>query len=391
MQKALQDLRERVDELEEQQARTAERVGDRAAAQSYSAQSLDFGGHVSSLFTAMRGENDSEAGHVVSILELFLRAQLDEHWSLFAAPGFYTFQGALLDDPTTPTTGDPTFTAASTSEADTFLSRAYGQWRASDMLQVQGGIVGSPHGTTNREYFIPARTIGQANLHTRVFLANQLYPQQLAGLRASGKLPLGDGTDQIEYDAYFGTEDDSPADGIGGGRLAYVFGDWGLSVAANYGRGTREQLAPADILTNVGLLQSPFPAAFNGGRDYQFVGLDVDWRRGDFIAKLEAYVSDESQYDDQKAFSAECSWFVQPELAITYRFDYYDSGSDEMVVSLLPFATMAAPRGHSTEHVLGICYDPVASVRLRLDLHHNLLPNTDDTVDYVNLSWSISF
>lgn len=391
VQKALQDLRSRVEELEEQQARTAERLGSRAVVQSYTARSLDLGGHVTSLFTHMRGENDSETGHVVSLAELFLRAQIDDHWSLFATPGFYTFHGSLLDDPTTPTTGDPSFTTADTSQADTFLSRAYGEWKASDLFVVQGGIVGSPHGTTNREYFIPARTIGQANLHTRVFLANQLYPQNLAGARVSGKLRLGDGVDMLEYDAYFGTEDDSPSDGIGGVRLAYVFGDLGLSIAANYGRGTREGLSPAEILTNVGVLQSPFPSRFNGGRDYEFVGIDVDWRQGSFIVKAEAYLSAESQFDDQRALSLECSWFVQPELALSYRFDYYDSGSDLVVVSLTPFTTVEAPRGHCTEHVVGLCYDPCPSVRLRLDLHHNELPNTSDTVDYLNLSWSLSF
>lgn len=389
--KAIEELRQRVTELEDQQAKTAERLGGRAVAQSYTAQSLDFGGHLTSLFTCMDGENGTKVGHVVSLMELFLSAKANDQWSLFATPGFYTFNGSLLDDPTTTAAGDPTFVTANTSEADTFLSRLYGQWKDSDALQVQGGIVGSPHGTTNREYFIPARTIGQANLHTRVFLANQLYPQQLAGLRASGKISLGDGPDLFEYDAYFGSEDDSPDDGIGGARAAYVLGDLGLGVALNYGRGTREQPSPQEILTNAPVLQSPFPPRFNGGRDYEFVGIDVDWRRSEFLSRTEAYISAEGPYADQRAFSTEFTWFAAPQWGLTYRFDYYDSGSDQAVVSLTPFTTMEMPRGHATEHVVGICFDPDPSVRLRLDVHHSLLPGSDATVDYVNLSWSISF
>lgn len=41
VQETLRDLRERVDELEDQQAKTAERLGSRALLQSYTARSLD--------------------------------------------------------------------------------------------------------------------------------------------------------------------------------------------------------------------------------------------------------------------------------------------------------------------------------------------------------------
>lgn len=392
LKKEIDALRSRVDELEDQQAKTSERIGGRAVAQAYTAKSLDFGGHVTSLFTHMRGEEDNATGHVVSLLELFLKARIDDQWSLFATPGFYTFNGALLDNPeTTSVAGDPIFVKDDSSQSRTFLSRLYGEWKQSDKLLLQGGVVGSPHGTTNREYFIPARTIGQGSLHTRVFLANQLYPQQLEGFRASGKLALGGGTNCVEYDAYFGVEDDSPADGIGGARAAYVFGDLGLSVAANYGQGTREGKSGDEMLTNVPLLQSPFAADVNGGRDYRFFGVDVDWRMGSLIAKTEAYLSEEEDYADQKAFSSEWTWFATPKWGLSYRFDYYDAGSDLFVVGLSPFTTMELPRGIATEHVVGVCFNPNDSVRLRLDYHHGLLPRTEDTVDFLNFSWSISF
>lgn len=389
--KALADMKERVDELEDQQAKLLEQVGGRAVLQAYTARNLDFGGHVSSLFSYMHGDEGNRSGHVVSLLELYLKAHLDDNWSVFATPGFYLFNGALLNDPATVTMSDPSFISDESADARIFLSRLEAQWRNGDALQVTGGVIGSPHGTTNREYFIPARTIAQGSLHTRMFLNNALYPQQIAGVRASGKQAVT-GSDRIEYDVYFGAQDDSPDHPVGGARIAYEFADIGLSVAANYGRGRRPGLGGADLLTNVPLLQSPFPAEFNGTRDYEFGGLDVYWRLGDFISKSELYYSGEDGYRDQRALSTEWTWFASPKLGLSYRFDYYDRGSDQIVVAISPtIATMPFDLGHATEHVFGICYDPRPSVRLRLDLHHLSMPKSDDVVDYLNLSWSLSF
>ncbi|HEB53647.1 MAG TPA: hypothetical protein ENI87_10385 [bacterium] len=380
------EILERLDEIEDTQAETAEKVGGRAVVQAFNAAQLDIGGHVSSLFTHMEGERGTDTGHVVSLIELFVKAKIDDEWSLFAAPGFYTFNGALLDNPATPTVaGDPTFTADTAAVENLFVSRIYGEWRPSDLLQVQAGVVGSPHGPSNREYFIPSRNIAQANLHNRVFLANQLYPQNLRGVKSSGKYMIGD-TDWIDYDAYIGVSGTAAGDSLGGARLGYTFGDSGLSIALNYGRGTRTGSATPS--TNFPALQSPFLSTRNMTRDYSFGGLDVDWRQGPYVFKGEAYYSGEKNMRDQKAFSGEFTYFVTPAWGLTYRYDYYSAGSDLNV--LLPTPAVV-PLGFSTEHVVGISYNPSPSVRLRLDIHHNNLPNTSDTVDYVNVSWSLSF
>lgn len=394
LRKKVDELSKRVEELEDHAARTAERTGGRALLQAFTADSLDFGGHVSSLFTYAHGESGSDAGHFVTLVELFLKAQVADEWSIFAAPGFYVFNGGLLDNPaTTSITGDPTSVPDDSSESRMFLSRVYSQWVAGDWLQLQGGIVGSPHGTTNREYFIPARNIAIGNLHTRYFLANELYPQQLLGGRLSGKQALGDSGDRIEYDAYFGVEDDSPSDAIAGARVAYAFGDLGLAIAANYGRGTREGFpaqplsSPTPLFTaNVPVLQSPFVGRFNLGRDYEFAGIDVDWRRGDFVAKTEAYYSAEEGVADQKALSTEWAWFFASRWAVAYRFDYYDAGAD-----LDALGSAVVRLGHATEHVVGLSFLPNDAVKVRVDVHHLELPDTSDTVDFVNLSWSLSF
>ena len=391
LRQALGEMRARVDELEEQQAKLTERLGSRAVLQAYTARDLDLGGHVTSLFSAMHGDDRSRAGHVVSVVELYLKAQLDEDWSLFATPGFYLFNGGLLDDPATPTRRDPSFIADESSEASVFLARMEAQWHHSDALSLSGGVIGTPHGTTNREYFIPARTIALGSLHTRALLENALYPQQIVGLRAAGKHVLSE-TGRMEYDAYLGVQDSAPDRALFGLRLAYEFTELGLNVAANYGSGRRSGRSGFDLLTNVPAFQSPFPPQFNGARDYGFVGLDVQWRLGDFVSKAEFYQSAEDGYLDQRAASTELTWFALAHLGISYRFDYYDRGSDQVVVATSPsIVTMPLDVGHATEHLVGLCYDPCPSVRLRLDFHHLLMPRSDAVVDSVNLSWSLSF
>jgi hypothetical protein len=320
---------------------------------------------------------------MVSLVELYLKARIDDHWSAFATPGFYTFNGALLDNPASPTVaGDPLFVADEIAESRTFLSRLVTEWRHSDALVLRGGVLGTPHGVTNREYFLPSRIVGQASLHTRYFLTNTLYPQVVEGGSVSGKHVLGQ--DWIEYDFYYGVEDDSPADSIGGARIGYTFADLGLTLAANYGRGTRE--ASATPTTNFGVLQAPFAPSFFLGRDYEFGGIDADYRKGDLLVRAEGYYSAEDGFEDQRAASLEGSWFFQPEWSASYRFDFYDRGAD-----LNPFALVVQPLGISTEHVFGLSFNPNDSVRLRLDWHHNNQPASDDVVDYINFSWSISF
>ena len=92
--------------------------------------------------------------------------------------------------------------------------------------------------------------------------------------------------------------------------------------------------------------------------------------------RTELYYSNEEGQQDRKAFSQEQTFFIAPEVGLSYRFDYFDIGQG---------------LGHSTEHAFGISYDPNPSVRLRLDAHHQLLPNSPDVFNFLNFSFSVSF
>ena len=75
-------------------------------------------------------------------------------------------------------------------------------------------------------------------------------------------------------------------------------------MAANFGQGTRAGSTTPTM--NFGVLQSPFPQSFNLTRGYQFGGVDVDWRTGDFMFKGEAYYSGEDGIGVDRPACAVC-------------------------------------------------------------------------------------
>ena len=219
---AIEELNERLDEIEDQQLETSEKVAG-TVVNAFSADSLHLGGHVTSLFTHMEGESSSDTGHMVSLVELFVKAKLNDEWSLFAAPGFYTFNGALLDNPATPTVAMAIRPSSRTTASDREPVRVphlRASGRRATCSRCRGAS--SERRTACRTGSTSSRRapLRQNPLHTRIFLANQLYPQQINGLKASGKYSVGD-TDWIEYDAYFGSQSDSAGLGTGGLRLGY--------------------------------------------------------------------------------------------------------------------------------------------------------------------------
>lgn len=389
--RTVEELKKRVEELEDHQAELLESAGGRALVQAYTAKGLDIGGHETSVFASIHGSGGSNTGHLVSLCEFYVKATVSDDWSVFLAPGFYVYNGAFLDDPATGTVGDPGFTSDLSADSHTIISKLQAEYRYSDLLRVRGGVIGTPHGTTSREYFIPSHLYGVGSLHTRLYLENLLFPQQVDGICASGVAATSD-WNRVEYDAYAGFADELPDRWMGGARLAYVFGELGLTVSAEGGLGTRPGRSGADLLTNVAYLESPFPSNFNTQRDYRFGGATAELRSGPLVNKTEAYYSAENGYGDQKAFSTEWTWFVHEKLGLSYRFDYYDRGSDEFVTGISPTITTAlAPTGHATEHAFALVYDPLSTVRFRLDYHHLLLPNSSEAVDFVNFGWSVSF
>jgi len=374
----VQELEERVDELEEMLFNMDSRIGSRPLWSSYSGVDVNLGGHVLSLGTALFGEDSSDVGHYVTLLELFVQADLSKEWSLFATPGFFIVNNTSFQD-----VRNPSLSQSDGEQNNLFLSRAYAQWTHSDKLSIQGGIFGTPHGVVNREYFIPSRIMWNSPLHTRTFLSNQLYPQNLQGLKAAGQWSVGDAGNRIRWEAYVGTEGNNPNEPTVGGRLSYTFADLGLEIAGNVGRGQREDFAtlfgvpPAFAgPANPTSIQSPFPSVPDNRNDYLFGGVDVDFRSGPWQAFFEGYYSAEDGFEDKRALSAQTSYFWTDDWATSYRFDYFDWGHG---------------RGHATEHSVGLMFQATESVRIRLDFSHQEQPNSPDAIDFINFGFTAAF
>ena len=375
----LGELERRLAEQEEHNAELEERIGSRAALQSYSARSVDLGGHLSALWTGFHGRDGTSVGNYAALLELYLKAQVDEHWSLFATPGFFTASGISFVDP-----DEPVFGRLDRSEAVDFavlMTRAYAEYHAGDALRWRAGVIGTPHGTINREYFIPSRITGLTPLMTRLFTGNQLYAQMLIGTSLSGSVPIGAaGGNELQYEAYFGSETNDSDDPEGGARLGLRLDDPGATVAVNWGRGRRSSFTdltgfPVQFNTPIAG-HFPWPSASDTRHAYEFVGVDLDVRKGDLQLQAEAYHSREAGGEDHKGAFLQPTWFFTPGFAISYRFDYFDTGAD---------------RGHATEQVLTLLHDASANVRLRLDFHHMELPASDASLQFLNFSFSTSF
>ncbi|HLQ37841.1 MAG TPA: hypothetical protein VK348_08575 [Planctomycetota bacterium] len=377
LEQKVQALEKRIEELEASSLELNERVGSRALLQSYSAQSLDLGGHLSSLWSVVRGKDGTDAGSYATLLELFLKARLAPEWSVFATPAFFNANNISLIDP-----HDPTFSRIDRTAPVDFgvlLLRAYAEYEPSDEFHLRAGIIGTPHGVINREYSIPSRITGITPMMTRLLTSNLLYPQVMVGTAASGNLHVGS-NDAVEYDVYYGAETDDPDSPGGGARLGYRFGDLGLTVAADWAHGHRASFTevtglPAAFNLPVGA-QFPFPSFASTRRSYDLFGIDFDLRHGDFWLQAEGYHSAESGTEDKTGVYIQPTWYLLPKWGVSYRFDYFNPGEG---------------LGIATEHVFTTLFDPQKNVRLRLDLHHMELPHSHDALDFVDFSFSLSF
>ncbi len=378
----LEESNSRLDELEELTFEALDRMGSRAQVQAFSAESLDFGGHTTVAWIGLNGDHGTAGGHFVSFTELMIRAKISEEFALFTTPGFLYRSGVGLSGLGTPssTPGEPSVDYSRTSSQTTAtLPRAQLEYSYSDALRVKMGVIGSPHGIINREYFVPTRNILQSPYLNRLFSVGILYPLILIGADVHGRLPVGtDSQNAIAYDLYLGVEQHDPSDPKAGMRLAYEIDDIGLSVGVHGGTGRRATFNSVTGLNPVFNVASnptfPFPVYPSVSSRYNFIGIEADWRSGPWVLKSEAYYSGEEGVSDREGYYVQPTYFLTPEWGVSYRSDYFNPGD-----------------GHATEQVLGISFDPNESVRLRLDTHHTELPNSSDSVQSLVFSFSASF
>lgn len=368
---------ERIHYLEDTSDALEEAVGgDRAVARVYSAKALDLGGHISGQYWSYHGQDGDVTGFYAIFTELYIKAELGEDWSLFATPGVYAISDVQLQDLRNPEI---------TIEKDHFqviMARAYLQWSPEDELRIRAGIQSTELGVISRSGFIPDRILGTPPLMSRIYTLNSLYPQVVNGVSVGGRLGAGNQpSDWWEYSAYVGSEIQSPSDPALGARLGYFFGKLGLTVNVSYAHGVRQDASsflgmPVPQAANLAYSISPVPVFSNEQNRFDLGGIDLEFSKGDFGLKAEAFLSSEDSQvmKDKTGFFVQPTWWFAEQAALTYRFDYYDSGHGF---------------GPARENVLGITWDPIPALRLRAAYYRT--DYRQEILNAVSLSFSVSF
>jgi hypothetical protein len=197
-----------------------------------------------------------------------------------------------------------------------------------------------------------------------------------------GRKGVGAGGNEVQYEAYAGFSREEADEPEFGARLGWYQAESRLNVAANWGRGHRPATDnPAFPVPGVPALPQPgmyfpFPLIDSPAHDYQFAGIDVDWRSSELWLQAEAYRSWEVGLEDRQGVWVQPTWWIGHGFGLSYRFDYFDIGMNV---------------GHATENVFSLVFDPNESVRLRIDYHHVEMPGSPDTSDIINFSFSAGF
>ncbi|MFT5051782.1 MAG: hypothetical protein ACI8QZ_003205 [Chlamydiales bacterium] len=366
------DNSERIEELEDLVFDLDSRIGSRATWQAYSAESVDLGGALSVVGTRAHGDDSNTTSVNTAFFELYLKAKIDEEFSVFATPGFFWLTAPTFTDGANP------MTTPTTNQSGVTFQRAYGEWHPTDAINLKVGRFGTQHGVITSEYFVPSRIITMAPLMARVIGENTLYPQKLDGLQFSGN--RASGSNVFEYMAYLGVDTiDSEAFDTGF-RAGFVMEELGLSVAVNVGHAKRTgftALTGAPTSLNLSGFWSPFPIISNSDETYEFYGVDLDYRDGPWVIKSEAYTSDEhGGQPDRGGAYVQPAYYFTPEWSLAARADHFVAGQG---------------LGKASEGVLSLNFNPNANVRYRMDYHLLDLPSAATANEVQMLVFSASF
>ncbi len=359
-----QEQSDRLDELEEQVADIEDRVGSRAIAKAFDAESLDIGGFLTQSFSTAIGDDSSEASFNQTQFELLLRSQINKNWSFFAALGFLREADLDFSDPNNPNFRN-------------FANRvpqilAWANYRHSDAFQLQFGRFVNPKGIINIEHFPPVLLETNQPQFLRPFSGASLFPNFVSGFQIHGKAFVGStGANSLDYNIYTGAFNGGDADDfVAGGRLAFTDSSSGMSVGVNYEYGRREAA-----------LSAPGHFSIVGPRSlttntYNVVGADLLIDKGRLLWKNEAYFSFENGQDDRVAAYTQPGFRLNDQWIAFYRFDYFDPGQGLT---------------DSVEHVVGLNYLPTPTIRIRGAYFFKNFENPRTDSSIVQLSATFSF
>jgi len=358
------DVTQRLDALEEQLFDLEERVGDRAVVHAFDGLALDIGGFITQTYTVALGEDSNESSPNQTLFELLIKAQVTEDWSIFLAQGFLREADLDFSD-----RRNPTFRSSANRVPQII---AWTNYKISDALELQFGRFVTPHGIINIEHFPPVLLDINQPQFLRPFSGATIFPNFLLGGQAHGKLFMGaDDQDILQYNAYVGMFAAEPEDVLAGARVAYTFSDLGLTIGANYAHGRRQKGdSSLGNLSIVGALSKTT-------NDYNTVGVDVLIDKGALLWKNELFYSfEENGAEDRIAFYTQPAWRINDKWIAFYRFDFLDPGQGI---------------GEGIEHMVGVNFLPISTIRLRAVYIFKQFNNPDEDANIFQLSATISF
>ncbi|RMF15506.1 MAG: hypothetical protein D6757_04425 [Alphaproteobacteria bacterium] len=314
----------RLDEIEDIAIETDEKVGSRALARVFNADSLDIGGFLHTAATLVDGKQNTEASFNRLTFELLARAKLSQNWSVFVAQAFIRESGINYTDPAARL--DPNFNVVS----KTPLVIATANYHHSDLLNLEIGRFITPHGIINIEHFPAILLDPEQPQFLRPFGGQTIFANFMNGLKLSGQTFAGfGGKGTLGYAAYAASFVGNSDHFNYGGRLFYRFGDTGFTLGANVGGGKRA----------------------GTGTQYWLAGGDLLYDKGPVLWKTELFATDEDAGGNRLAFYTQPAFRLDDQWTAFYRFDFLDDGSG---------------RGDRTEHAVGITFKPDPDIHLRL-------------------------
>ncbi len=325
--------------------------------------SVDLGGYLTQRLTVAKGADlaatpDRSSAGVLGTLER-------DDSRIFVGLTFAQEQALDLTEP-----ADPHF-----GEVGLRLDHAVAwvEQELDDRLTVRAGRFATPLGTMNRRVFLPSRTAIVRPQMVRPAGGQTLFPTFLNGVRLRGKAFLGhDPADRLRVHAYFGLRG-WDSDWNGGTRVEYRLGKTGLRIAANGSVGHRvaETSRPPEP---TGLSVAPEESLQTN--DYQTVGVDAVLDRGRLLWRTGVFKSFEADAPDREGLYTQPTWRFSREWRAFYRFDLLDAGQGLT---------------RSTEHAVGVLFQPVPVLQLRAGYLLKRFDATDQTTGIAQASVTLRF
>ena len=346
-----EELAERLKAQEDLTQELDEKVGSRAIVHAFDAMQLDFGGFLHSAFTHIHGDQGSASSFDRLTFEILLKAQFSERFSAFFAQAFVRESNVRYTDTFQRTS--PGFSFSGSGGVKTPLVIAWANYRHRDELNLQVGRYITPFGIINIEHFPAILLDTEQPQFLRPFSGDTIFPNFITGAQAHGKFFFDD--DTLQYNVYTGVYTGStPEQFYSGMRAAYTVGVLETTIGLNLGTGKRSLTTTA-----------PDTRVVAKNATFYMYGVDVLIDKGPVLWKTELFMTDEDKGagGNRMGFYTQPAYRVNDQWIIFYRYDFLDDGKLHIAPS------SGGPRlhtpGDSTEHVLGLNYLPVSTVRLR--------------------------